>query len=328
MPQSSSLGIIGTGSANPEVQFQGMSVPQRNAAVVGHDTVSHKEKNAVVRQSIPRRSLTIWNAILALFHAGLATLTLVLGNHDLEVDVYKSGIDFRYVNESMSGEGEPWELIPVYIPAGTLAFTWWVASFFIISSFFHLMNCTLLRSYYLRCLELCYTPTRWTEYFFSASVMIVIIAYSLGIRDRDTLLSVAALVATTMTFGYWVEVVGRPASATEWAAPLSARLLPWFLGHIPQTAAWVLITLRFYDGALSDEDRAPAFVHAILWLELVLFFSFGVASLASQLYPPRLFYRGELVFQILSLVSKGLLGILLIANVLMLSRFEEIYDDE
>lgn len=325
MPQSSSLGIIGTGSANPDVQFQAMSVPQRNAAVTTTITPAPPERRTV-RQTIPRVSLTMWNAVLALFHAALAALTLSLGNRDLEVDVYKSGIDFRYVNESMSGEGQPWELIPVFIPSGTLAFTWWVASFFILSSFFHLMNCTLLRSYYLGCLELCYTPTRWIEYFFSASVMIVIIAYSLGIRDRDTLISVAALVATTMTFGYWVEIVGRPASADEWAYRLRSRLLPWVLGHIPQTVAWGLIILRFYDGSLTNEDRAPAFVHVILWLEFVLFFSFGAASLASQLYPPRLFYRGEIVFQVLSLVSKGSLGILLIANVLMLSRFEDIYD--
>lgn len=326
MPQSSSLGILGTGSSNMEVQFQAMSVPQRNAIV----TVSPSDPPpvataSIVVQKIPRMTLTAWNAAMFLFHAGLATLTLVLGNRDLEVDVYKAGVDFRYTN--IEGDGEPWELVPVFLPAGTLLFTWWVASFFILSSLFHLLNCTILRSYYLSRLERCYTPTRWTEYFFSASVMIVIIAYSLGIRDRDTLISVAALVATTMPFGYWVETIARPASATEWSTPLSSRLYPWIVGHVPQTVAWVLIILRFYDGAMTSEDRAPAFVHAILWLELVLFFSFGLASLASQLYPPHMFYRGEIIFQILSLVSKGLLGILLIANVLMLTRFEEIYNE-
>ena len=327
MPQASGLGIIGTGSAAPEIQFHSMSVPQRNAAVsMGQGPVFINKNDAPVYQTIPRYTLTVWNAVLVCFHAGLAALTLILGNLDLQVEVFKAGIDFRFVDEAVAGEGRPWELVPVFIPVATLAFTWLVASFFILSAFFHLLNCTVLRSYYLRNLELCYTPTRWIEYFFSATVMIVIIAYSLGVRDRDTLVSVAALVATTMTFGYWVEIVGRPKSATEWAAPLTARLLPWVLGHIPQTVAWVLIILRFYDGTLTDEDRAPAFVHAILWLELVLFFSFGVASLASQLYPPRLFYRGEIAFQILSLVSKGILGILLIANVLMLSRFEEIYE--
>ena len=42
--------------------------------------------------------------------------------------------------------------------------------------------------------------------------------------------------------------------------------------------------------------------------------------------PPRHFYRGELAFQVLSLTAKGLLGGLLLGNVLMLSAFEELYD--
>ena len=67
-------------------------------------------------------------------------------------------------------------------------------------------------------------------------------------------------------------------------------------------------------------------MYVILWAELALFFSFGLGSLVSQLAPPRYFYRGELLFQVLSLVSKGLLGGLLLSQVLMLSRFEEAYD--
>ena len=182
-----------------------------------------------------------------------------------------------------------------------------------------------MRRFYLDQLELCYTPTRWIEYFLSATVMIVIISYTLGIRDRDTLLSIGALVATTMTFGYWVEVGGRPRNANEWTSDLYQRLLPWVLGHIPQIVAWTLIIMRFYN-VLSEDDRAPAFVHAILWSEFVLFFSFGAASLMSQVYPPRLFYRGEIVFQMLSLLSKGILGGILLANVLLYSSFDDIYD--
>ena len=126
-----------------------------------------------------------------------------------------------------------------------------------------------------------------------------------------------------MPYGYWVEQIARPASADAWTRPLGARLLPWFVGHVPQVAAWVLVLLQFYDGGASA--RAPGFVHAILWAQLALFFSFGGASLLSQALPPRHFYRGELLFQALSLVSKGLLGGLLIANVLMLSSFEEAF---
>lgn len=46
----------------------------------------------------------------------------------------------------------------------------------------------------------------------------------------------------------------------------------------------------------------------------------------SQWYAPKYFYRGEVAFQVLSLVSKGLLGLVLITNVLMLSSFDDLYE--
>ena len=217
-----------------------------------------------------------------------------------------------------------WDLVPKYLPAGNLNFTWLVASFFILSATAHLVNFTVLRSYYLRELSFCRTPTRWVEYFFSASVMQLLISYTLGIRNRSVLLAGAVLVGVTMPYGFWTEQIARPVNEEEWTKPLGYRLLPWFLGNVPQCTAWFLIIVQFYDGMQSDQ--VPWFVHLILWGELVLFFSFGFVQLFVQMLPPRRFYQGEIAFQALSLGSKGLLGGLLITNVLMLSRFEDIYD--
>ena len=96
---------------------------------------------------------------------------------------------------------------------------------------------------------------------------------------------------------------------------------------MPQVKAWLILILQFYDNGWNI-DRVPDFVHAILWGELLLFFSFGAASFLSQIRSPSEFYKGEILFQVLSLVSKGLLGSLLISNVLMLQRFDEIYEEE
>lgn len=282
---------------------------------------------------VPRVRLTVWNGAMFVFHAALAAVTLVVGNTSLTVPLYRTRLDFRFQNvtgddaASGSDEGRPWVLVPLYEESGSLPFTWLVAIFFVLSALFHLLNATLLRSYYLRNLEQCYSPTRWIEYSLSAPVMIVLISYTLGVRNREVLLVQFVLVMITMPFGYWVEVVSRPKSADEWVeGSLARRLYPWVLGHVPQIAAWFVIVLTFYDGQ-DLTDRAPWFVHVILWVELVLFFSFGAASVVSQWYSPRFFYRGELLFQILSLVSKGVLGALLLSNVLMLSRFEELYGE-
>lgn len=274
-----------------------------------------------VIDDVPASTLTCWNLAMAAFHTAFAVVTLAVGNVDLTVPVYKTVLDFRRSNGNTT-----WELVPHYAPAGELPFTVLVALFFALSALFHLLNATLLRRRYLWELARCRTPTRWIEYTFSAPLMMLLIAYTLGVRDRATLFSVALLVATTMFFGHWTEVAARPASPDAWKTSLCHRLVPWFLGHVPQVAAWLLVLLQFYDGQFDAADRAPAFVHVILWLELLLFFSFGVAALWSQRVPPRRFYVGELCFQVLSLVSKGLLGSLLLVNVLMLSAFDDIYE--
>jgi hypothetical protein len=272
-----------------------------------------------VRVPAPRQLLRGANLSMAFFHAALTTLTLAVGNLDLTVPVYRSEL---FVTSNTSN---PTEIYPVLVEDSLpLAFTWLTASFFAITCAAHLLNATLLERVYLGQLEQCKTPLRWIEYAISAPIMMVLIAYALGVRDRSLLFAIGTLVATTMSFGWWVEVVARPASLDEWCAPLWERLLPWAFGHVPQLAAWIIVILQLYDG-VKCISCVPWFVFVILWVELVLFFSFGAATLVAQWQPPRRYYQGELLFQALSLVSKGLLGGLLIANVLMRSRYEDAY---
>lgn len=328
MPQSSSLGFTSYGSTAPELAAATRAGPILNAALRPRMLDVPTLVTPATRIEVPAGQLTAWNGAMFLFHTLLATATLVVGNHDLTVPLFKTRIDFRFLNETepSSGDARPWEIVPVYEESVSLPFTWLVAVFFILSATFHLLNATALRSFYLNSLERCYSPTRWIEYTLSAPVMIVLISYTLGIRNQEVLFAQFVLVMITMPFGYWVEVVSRPRNQDEWMGSLMYRLYPWFIGHIPQIAAWFLIIATFYDG-MDQVDRAPWFVHLILWTELVLFFSFGAASVLSQWYAPRFFYRGEILFQVLSLVSKGLLGLILLTNVLMLSRFDDLYDD-
>ena len=328
MPTSSSLGTINMGAHSHANAMRGSFAPNQLRALVASSALELAQPTAtavaVSGQTLPRACLTLFNLLMFSFHAALAAITLAFSNRALSVPLYKTVLDFRFFNETT--EAGAWELIPSFERSGSLPLTALTAAFFILSALFHLLNATLLRGYYLSELAQCRTPTRWVEYFLSAPVMIVLIAYMLGVRDRASILATAVLVAITMPFGYWVEQIARPASPEAWTRPLGVRLLPWVVGHVPQTTAWLIILLQFYDGTADSSDRTPDFVHVILWAQLVLFFSFGAASLLSQLQPPRLFYRGELLFQVLSLVSKGLLGGLLIANVLVLSSFEELYE--
>lgn len=284
----------------------------------------------------PKATLRAWNMLMFLFHTTLAAVTLALGNPDLQVPIYRTSLSFDIlingsyvpVNETRNATSDPdaFRLLPYYEESGSLALVNLTAAFFVLSAAFHLLNATLLWSFYERMLERCYTPTRWIEYTLSAPIMFVLIAYGLGMRARGEFIASIALIASTMFFGFWVEREGRPLSAAEWSRPFAVRIFPFVLGHVPQIAAWLIVILQFYDSGWQS-DRVPWFVHVILWAELVLFFSFGIASFLSQYNRPGLFYWGEIAFQILSLVSKGLLGILLLTNILMLQRFDDIFQD-
>ena len=318
MPGSSGLGFVSTGSpSNATFRPNRASLSQVKVAPASHDV-------ARTTVEVPGATLFRWNATLSLFHATFAVVTYFVGKTELTVPVFKVVLEL----DSAPGEaasGGAWQLVPSLEKAGKLPFTALVVAFFVLSSTFHAGNAFVWRGPYEAQLSRCRTPSRWCEYALSAPTMMLLIAYTLGMRDRAGLVAVAVLVGATMPFGYWGEIMAAPASGSAWREPLWWRLLPWVLGHVPQSAAWSLVLLQFYDG-ISVPSKVPWFVHAILWVEFVLFYSFGAAALLSQLGTPDQFYRGEVLFQVLSFVSKGLLGGLLLANVLMLSRFDEIYD--
>ena len=284
----------------------------------------------------PERTLRIWNLCMFFFHSTLATVILALGNPNLTVPVFRTSLSFEVLingtYEAVTPTNQPndtqaFRLWPYYEEKGFFRLVPLTSAFFVLSAVFHLLNATVLWRFYKFMLQRCYTPTRWIEYVLSAPIMFILIAYGLGMRSRGEFIAVVALTATTMFFGFWVEREGRPVSSSQWSRPFLFRIYPWFLGHVPQVAAWLILVLQFYDNGW-DINEVPDFVHAILWGEFVLFFSFGAASFLSQVRSPSEFYQGEILFQVLSLVSKGLLGSLLITNVLMLQRFDEIYEDE
>ena len=302
-----------------------------HANIVARDSVQRSSKPAIVELPPPAEpasggyepTLFRWNAAMALFHTSLCVTTLVAGNTDLAVPVYKTDIAFR-INESPDAN-VPFQLVPRYVEHGSMPLTWISALFFLASAVAHGGNAFVWRRFYEAQLLLCRCPTRWIEYSVSASIMILSIAYGLAIREYTLLFALAMLIASTMPYGALTELVATPASPTTWVQPLGTRLLPHVLGYVPQVSAWTILLINFYDQAYAGERGPPDFVYAIVWSQLVLFFSFGLVQLVQQCAQPRYYYLGEIAYQALSLGCKGLLGLLLLSNVLVLSSFDEAF---
>lgn len=279
---------------------------------------------------VPGKLLTRWNAAMAFFHCVLAIVTLTVGNLELRAPLYSLSSVPRATVEGNTTVG--WELVvDASARGGWLYLTWATGSFFLVCAFFHLGNALLWRDIYLRLLSQCYCPTRWIEYSISASLMVLLIGHSTGNLVLPILALLFALTFVTMIFGHLHEVICRPASPEAWAEPnVLWRLQAHIMGYLPQVAAWWCIVAQFADaasGSFNDETgterKMPDFVYVIVICELMLFWSFGIVQLVVSLRKPADYIKGELVYQILSLCAKGLLGLLFLSNVLVRGRYEE-----
>lgn len=118
-------------------------------------------------------------------------------------------------------------------------------------------------------------------------------------------------------------IQGRPFSAI-------VRLAPNLLGYIPYAIAWSIPMSTFYytkeyygcDGGERSSKCPPDFVDYIVTAQFLLFSVFSIVSIYQQLNETRVGLRyawGELLYIALSLASKGILGALLIGNILFVS---------
>ena len=123
--------------------------------------------------------------------------------------------------------------------------------------------------------------------------MILILGYTSGTITLPVLVSLFGFTAITMSFGHLHEVICRPKSLDEWAVASKLwRLQAHLIGYVPQCFAWALV----------------------------------IAQLVVSLRPPSKYYQGEIAYMWLSLFAKGLLGLLILSNVLILGSYTEIYE--
>lgn len=271
--------------------------------------------------------LRILNTCLAAFHLSLGCIIIGVGDIHLSVQTFDVRLGMNRNNTNIASF-----LLPTGVPTngGLLYFTWLVAAFFFLSAFFHFANAFVWRDSYMSELAQQRAPYRWCEYFFSASIMLVAIGYLAGIIFTIQLFYVFILTATTMLFGYLTEIINRPANdGDRWSLPIRQRLLPHLFGWIPQLSVWVGIMYTYLGGSVGyvDGQSPPTFVTFIIFGEFLLFMSFALVQIGVLLRPPSKYVHGEYAYQVLSLVSKGMLGIILLTNVLFLGKYECIFQD-
>jgi hypothetical protein len=140
---------------------------------------------------------------------------------------------------------------------------------------------------------------RWIEYFFSSSIMIVLISQITGISDIAALLAIAGINASMILFGLLQEKYEKPGQP---------NLLPFWFGSFAGIIPWIAIVIYVWAPGLSVSP--PGFVYGIIASLFVFFNCFAVNMILQykKVGPWRDYLFGEKAYIILSLTAKALLA--------------------
>ena len=242
-----------------------------------------------IDQSTERRlgNLRVWNTVVGLILALQALLIAILTN------------EFSLPVTATFIEGPPGTAPGIHhlfdIPTG-----WGVFAFLAISA------CALLIvasppvfPCYKRNLLRNRNYGRWMEYFFSASIMIVLVSQITGISDIAALVSIFSINACMILFGALQEKYEQPGKPS-W--------LPFWFGSFAGIIPWIAIVIYVWAPGLSASP--PGFVYGIVASLFVFFNCFAVNMVLQykKVGPWRDYLFGEKVYILLSLTAKALLA--------------------
>lgn len=187
-------------------------------------------------------------------------------------------------------------VIPQNIVIGDLDIRYIIFSFFLLSGLFQLAD-GALGSYSGEALLTKPRVLRFVEYSFSASIMILAIAVQTGITDIYVLCCIFTLIFTTNILGFIAEIVyccyeilGQ-SKKVDSIVPIPFAwwwTVPHFLGWITCLVGYAPLLDSYLQSTQCSDRSPPGFVHVIIFLEFVLFSSFGFVQLYS------LYYRTEI----------------------------------
>ncbi len=242
-----------------------------------------------IDQSIERRlnRLRIWNIVVGLILAVQAALMAVLTNN------FSLPVTAAFISGPPGSSPEIHHLFDIATGWGVFIFlAISAASLLIIAS-------PLVFPWYKRNLLQNRNYGRWIEYFFSSSIMIVLIAQITGISDIAALIAIFSVNACMILFGALQE---------KYETPGKPSWLPFWFGSFAGAIPWLAIAIYVWAPGLSVSP--PGFVYGIVASLFVFFNCFAINMVLQykKVGPWRDYLFGEKVYILLSLTAKALLA--------------------
>ena len=241
--------------------------------------------DASVEQRLSR--LRIWNIVVGLILAVQAAMIAVLTNN------FSLPVSATFMSGPPGTEPELHTLLNISTGWGVFAFLAISAGALLI------IASPPVFSWYKRNLLKSRNYGRWIEYFFSSSIMIVLISQITGISDIAALVAIFGINASMILFGALQEKYEKP-GRPSW--------LPFWFGSFAGIIPWIAIVIYVVAPGLTVSP--PGFVYGIIVSLFIFFNCFAVNMILQykQVGPWRDYLFGEKVYIILSLTAKALLA--------------------
>jgi VanZ family protein len=232
------------------------------------------------------RNLRAWNLGLTFLHLAQAVAVVTLAG------------SFAISVTSSFPTGPPGTAAPAPEPLFDVRIGWAVAVFLGLAALDHLLTATVARATYERDLGRGINRFRWVEYAFSATLMVILIAFYAGITGIDAVIAIAGANVGMILFG-WIQERMNPPGRDD------TTMLPFWFGTLVGIAPWVAIVTN-----IIGADTVPTFVYGIVVAQFVFFFSFGLNQWLQYrgVGPWRSYAFGEKAYLVLSLVAKSVLA--------------------
>lgn len=227
-----------------------------------------------------------WNVGLTFLHLVQAVVIVILAG------------DFAIGVTSSFPDGPPGSELPPPETLFEVPIGWAVAVFLGLAAFDHLVTATVSRDTYERDLRRGINRFRWVEYSFSATLMVILIAFYSGVTGINAVVAVAGANVGMILFG-WVQELMNPPGRGE------TTMLPFWFGTLVGLAPWLAIVIN-----VVGSETVPGFVYGIVVAQFLLFFSFGLNQWLQYRSIGRWseYAFGERGYLVLSLSAKSLLA--------------------
>ncbi|PIY95430.1 MAG: hypothetical protein COY66_06870 [Candidatus Kerfeldbacteria bacterium CG_4_10_14_0_8_um_filter_42_10] len=238
------------------------------------------------------KKLRIFNLLMAVLHAAQGGLMLYFSTN-FSLPITTLFVEFNSQSQKLE---------PVLKEIFSLSIGPLVAGFLFLFALAHLaVSLPSIYDWYVRNLKKGANYARWIEYFFSSSLMIVVVAMLAGMSDGVSLMLLFFLNGMMILFGWIMELHNQTTERTNWTSFIFGCLA----GAIPWGA--VALYLFFAGG---ETGRAPTFVY---WIFFSIFLFFNVFAVNMVLQYRKVgkwkdYLYGERAYIILSLVAKSLLA--------------------